>query len=323
MRKYLPLLWVLALILIAFVLPALVSAAPARLSPAKSSAYELLDAVNALRASHGLAPYQSNPILMGIAQAQAEYLLSAGIMTHIGPDGSRPYQRALAAGYMVAGDLSQGGFFSENITAGSAQTAEEAVQVWMGDAPHLNTMLSTTLQDAGAGVAVSGYTYLYVLDAGLSTGGTPVAYTPVHPIQNTPAIIPNTPNPDGSIVHIVQPGDSLGSISVAYNVALADILKLNNLTLKSVIYADQKIIISTGFTPTPTQPTGTPTIRPTITDWPTSTFTPADTPVLFTPTRTRSAGLPQSTATGTVAVIVVVAVMVAGAVTFVGSRKKK
>ena len=70
------------------------------------------------------------------------------------------------------------GFFSENIAAGVGMTAEEAVRYWTGDDPHLNTMISSNLQDIGAGVAVSGNTYYYVIDCGLSTGGTPAAFTP-------------------------------------------------------------------------------------------------------------------------------------------------
>ncbi len=42
---------------------------------------------------------------------------------------------------------------------------QDAVETWMGDDPHLNTMLSGNLQDVGAGVGVYGNTYYYVLDA--------------------------------------------------------------------------------------------------------------------------------------------------------------
>jgi uncharacterized protein YkwD len=289
--------------------------------PIYSSASELINAVNAMRGTYGLAPYQTNSILMGIAQAHAEYLVSIGTFTHIGADGSRPYQRALAAGYLVAGDLSLGGFFSENITGGVGQTADDAVKIWMGDDPHKNTMLSGTLQDVGAGVGISGNTYYYVLDAGLSTGGTPVAYTPPAPLHpSTPTLIPNTPNADGSIVHIVQPGDTLGSISMAYNVALADILKLNGLTLKSTIYLDQRIIIQAAFTPTPTQPTPTPTIRPTITPWPSSI--PTSTVTAIPPTPTPSPGLPVTAAGGAVAAIIVSALVLAGLVAVIGRKRK-
>src|SRR5574341_2423242 len=91
------------------------------------NAYDLIDAVNALRASKGLAAYQVNSILMQTAQAQAEYMSSTGNITHYGPDGSRPFQRALAAGYPVAGDLSLGGWFSENIQGGVTLSPREEI----------------------------------------------------------------------------------------------------------------------------------------------------------------------------------------------------
>ncbi len=237
-----------------------------------SSAQALIDAVNALRAANGLPPYRVHPILMTIAQAQAEYMASIGTWTHTGPDGSRPYQRALTAGYLVAGDLSQGGWFSENVIMGRNLSAEGAVQAWLGDDAHKNTMLSLIYQDVGAGVAVSGATTYYCLDVGLSTGGTPVVYTPFGNTP-TPTILPNTPHPDGSIIHIVQPGEILLAIAAAYNVPLADILRLNNLRVNSVIYPNQKIVIRPAFTPTPTQPTLTASLLPTLTPWPTLTPT--------------------------------------------------
>jgi LysM repeat protein len=321
MRKNTHLAWGIAIILIVFSISPIHAEAESHLAPHFSSPGELVDAVNALRASHGLAPYQANPILMSIAQAQAEYLLSIGTISHTGPGGSRPFERALEAGYPVAGDLSQGGFFSENVTAGVGQTAEDAVEIWTGDAAHMNTMLSGTLQDVGAGVGVNGNTYYYVLDAGVSTGGTPVAYTPPPGrAPSTPTIIPNTPNADGSILHIIQTGDTLGSLSLAYNVPLADLLKLNNLTLKSILYVGNKIVIRTAYTPTPTQPTGTPTIRPTMTEWPTPTLEPTRPP--SSPTPTPAPVLPVSSAKGAVYVIVLVAVVVAGGITFLGSRNR-
>ena len=122
---------VLSLLLFALsiiVIPEKVQAEASYHQPVYSSGSDLINAVNALRATYGLAPYRTNSILMDIAQVQAEYLVSIGTISHSGPDGSRPYQRALAAGYPVAGDLSLGGWFSENLTAGVGQTAEDAVQ---------------------------------------------------------------------------------------------------------------------------------------------------------------------------------------------------
>lgn len=77
-------------------------------APANSAATDVIDEVNALRAEEGLSPYKVNSVLMTIAQAHAEYQARTGVVTHYGADGSRPYQRAIAAGYSVAGDLSSG-----------------------------------------------------------------------------------------------------------------------------------------------------------------------------------------------------------------------
>lgn len=320
MRTTLKVFWVLILSLVSVSFPQSALADSTSRRPVFSSPSELISAVNALRTTHGLAPYQTNSILMEIAQTQAEYLVSIGTVTHSSANGMRPFQRALAAGYPVAGDLSLGGFFSENVTAGVGQTAEEAVQQWMGDDPHKNTMLSGTLQDVGAGVGVYGNTFYYVLDAGLSTGGTPVAYTPPAPLNpSTPTIVPNTPNADGSIIHNVKTGDTLGSLSMAYAVPLADILKSNGLTIKSTIYVGQKIIIRPAFTPTPTQPTATPTIPPTMTPWPTSTST--STATMLPPTPTPSPGLPVKAAGGAVAIIAVSALVLAGLIAFLGRKR--
>lgn len=286
-----------------------------------STAQALIDAVNALRVAHGLSPYRVDPILMSIAQAQAEYMASIGTWTHTGPDGSRPYQRALAAGYLVAGDLSQGGWFSENVIMGYKMSAEEAVQAWLGDEAHKNTMLSPVYRDAGAGVAVVGNTYYYCLDVGLSTGGTPVVYTPFGNTP-TPTIIPNTPNPDGSIVHVVQPGEILLAIAAAYNVPLADLLRLNNLTVNSVIYPNQKIVIRPAFTPTPTQPTPTASLLPTLTPWPTST--PTTSPLVSqtaTPAGIRPSSLSNANAAALIGLILLLALGLAALVALFGQGR--
>jgi uncharacterized protein YkwD len=322
MRKSIQVIFIILLITGAVSVPLKTEAKAPVPAPVFSTASELVDAVNSLRASYGLAPYNTNPILMGIAQTHAEYLISIGTITHVNAQGLRPYQRALAAGYLVAGDLSKGGWFSENISAGVGQTADEAVKAWMGDDPHKNTMLSGTLQDIGAGVGVSGNTYYYVIDCGLSTGGTPVAYTPPAPLHpETPTFIPNTPNPDGSIIHIVQPGDTTLGIAIAYNISLQDILSLNGLTEKSIIYAGNKLIIRAANTPTSTQPTPTLTELPTITSWPTSTLTLTGTAI--PPTPTPSPALPVSAAGGAVAIIIIAALLIAGLVTLLGRKPQK
>ena len=291
--------------------------------PRNSSSVELVDAVNALRISQGLPPYQQNSILMRLAQEHADYMASVGMSTiHTDARGFKPFQRALEAGYAVAGDIyTNVGFFSENVTGGPGKTAQEAVEEWMGDAPHRGTMLSTNLQDVGAGVAVVGNTYYYCLDAGLSTGGAPRAFTPPASYSTPiPPLIPNTPNADGSIVYIVQPSDTALGIALAYGISLDELYALNGLTKDSIIYPDQQLIIRPGYTPTPTLPTSTPTERFTITPWPTSSQIATITVVSATPTR--PATIPASKAQGSALVIIVSALLLAGLLILIVRKQK-
>ncbi len=82
-----------------------------------------------------------------------------------------------------------------------------------------------------------------------------------------------TPQTDGSIVHVVQPGEVLSNIAAAYQVPLNQIYSLNYLTDQSVIYPGQRLKIKTPDpTATPTE-TSTPTRVPTATRRPTRTPT--------------------------------------------------
>ncbi|MFH2102711.1 MAG: CAP domain-containing protein [Chloroflexota bacterium] len=282
--------------------------------------HDLIAAINALRQTNGLPGYRTNAILMQIAQAHAEYMADAGVVTHVSSNGARPFQRALTSGYLVAGDLTLGGLFLENITAGVNKSIDQVVQEWLGDAPHANTMLSPTLQDIGAGIAARGTTYYFVVDVGLSTGGTPVAYTPFGP-SPTATILPNTPNPDGAISHVVQPGQTLLTIAIAYGVDVNTLLRLNNLTLDSFIYPDQQLLIQAAFTPTAILPTPTPTRFPTATSFPTSTRTPTPT-LSATEISSPPSTIPLTPALGAVAAIVITALLVAGISVVAASKRK-
>ncbi|MFO3797711.1 MAG: LysM peptidoglycan-binding domain-containing protein, partial [Anaerolineales bacterium] len=199
--------------------------------------------------------------------------------------GERPHQRALAAGYPLAGDLSQGGFFSENIIGGSGLSPQAAVQAWQGDAPHLNTMLSPNLQEIGAGVAVRDGYYYYVIDCARPTSsGMPQPYTagPGLPARGTFSpreymmpVFTVTPQADGRVIHIVQSGQTLWSIAIAYGVKVDDLRRLNNL-VGNTIYPGQKLFITRLPTATSTLPPPTPSSTP----WPTRTLSPTSTPTL-------------------------------------------
>ena len=262
-----------------------------QLNPDRNSstamAEELMAVVNAMRSERGLAQISLHPILMQVAQSHAEYMAATGQITHYSVDGKRPFQRALEAGFPVAGDLSLGGFYSENIVAGGNMTPQEAVEIWLGDDPHRNTMFSEYRSHLGAGVAIAGGVVYYVLDTALYSN-VPVSQTVV--VQEAPTeglllapIARNTPAGDGSINHTVQVGETLWAIAAIYNLTVDQLVALNQLTTDQLIFPDDQLIIQPSFTPTVTF---TPTLGPTSTVRATKPPQASSTPPAVLPTAT-------------------------------------
>jgi hypothetical protein len=91
----------------------------------------------------------------------------------------------------------------------------------------------------------------------------------------------STPNPDGSIVHIVQAGQTLVGIATVYQLSLEDLLEMNGLTMQSIIQPEDRILVKrANLTPTamasatPTL-TATATIRPSLSPLPSRLATQA------------------------------------------------
>lgn len=312
-------------------------ARPAHARPRAADAYVLIQKINELRVSRGLAPYAINPILMQIAQAHSEYQASIGRTTHYSADGSRPFQRALAAGYPVAGDLTQGGWFSENTWAGVNLTEDQAIQNWLGDEPHTNTMLSPNLTEVGAGVAYAGNVVYYTVDAGRpATGGSVPAWTPgggttpgggsTAPTAGRTPVVVNTPRPDGRTTHVVQPGETLWAIALAYGTTVNELLRLNGLAEGATIYAGQTLVVRGPYTATPVTPTPTLTRIPTQTPIPTRTATSTplpSTPTLAIPTPTPHAAASSQFTMTSVLVILSLALLAAGVITWLSLRRPR
>lgn len=111
----------------------------------------------------------------------------------------------------------------------------------------------------------------------------------------TAPILPatDTPQADGSIVHVVREGETLITIAQAYNITLRELLALNNLTSTSVIFPGEKLIIRKASTATPTpEITTTHTPRPA-----TPTRRPTRTPTSLPPSATATIILASPTAT--------------------------
>ncbi|MCK6539705.1 MAG: CAP domain-containing protein [Anaerolineales bacterium] len=300
------------------------------------SAHDLINAVNALRASNGLPAYGISSILMYTAQNQAAFMAATGLVSHSGPGGISLTDRLLAAGYPLAGDLSLGGFRAENITSGDENmTAEAAVNQWTGDAPHLNTMLSPNLTEIGAGVAVANGRVYYVIDAARPTAsGAPQVVTPslgggsAVPAGEAlvPVVIISTPNASGEVIHEVLPGQTLWQIAVSYDVRIDEIKRLNDLS-SDMIFPGEKLLIEREAGPTAGSPAEISTVAPTSTSTPTVSPSPASTrsftAFTLTPPVSTSAQPASAMIMGAVLGIIALALFGGGVFAWLGSAKKE
>ncbi len=226
--------------------------APTEAAPPLDRASDLIDAVNQLRASYGLASYVVDPILMAVAEKQNDYSLSIGQITHYGPDGSRPREQAVAAGYGGGATV----FISENIAMGTGLSPTGAVDMWTGDDPHLNTMIGANYRDVGAAAGETGGAYYYTLIAGYVAGGVSAHSTvpagaisgPVGPAP----VVRSTPDADGTIVHVVQSGQTLWTIAAVYGVELSELLKESGLAENAVLHPGDLVVVHRGLPVTST-----------------------------------------------------------------------
>lgn len=224
---------------------------PQRVEAQAGTPWEVLAEINGYRAANGLAPLVENQSLNIAAQNHVNWMAETGEFGHIGADGSTYTDRALAAGY--GGGLSVR--VTENWARGHGLTASGAVyDMWAPSGIHNSQMLTAFYNEFGAGVAVDqdGMT-VYVVKFGIVLGGS-ISEEQAQPITtpsgptNTPEpyiqpIITAEPNPDGSVIHIIQFGQTLWAIAEAYGIALDDLLTQNNLLEDSEIFPNQELLI--------------------------------------------------------------------------------
>ncbi len=273
----------------------LVAAAPVNRAQAQTpapTAAELIVAVNQVRISRGNAALEVDPILMSTAQYTAEVMASTGSCAHLGGVSAR----VMAAGY-GGGQIS---FATENISCGTSKTAESIVYSDWADDLHMLPMVNASYRHIGAGVAEANGLYYFVVQAAYTTNAT---YVPGSSSVTVPTYAPGTtpqptqqavlsvqtvtPQADGSIVHIVQYGQTLYDIATAYGLSVTQLMGMNGLG-DSSIRVDQRLIVRNAISPTPSL-TASLTPKP-----PTRTVTPSRTPRPPTATRTIT---PTATAT--------------------------
>jgi LysM repeat protein len=299
---------------------------------------ELINEVNALRLANGLNALAVHPALMQIAQEEANGIAS-GLPGHWRPNNMTLGQWLISLGYPLSGDLSQDGYRSENWT--TAQSAQGAVQSWLGDAPHINTMLSPYRSDIGAGVIAAEDGYIFVLETALQTnsglmqsnasailtgipltqqaynaGATLAAENGTLSQYSLPVRV-STANPGGDVIHEVEYGQTLWSIAITYGTTIKEIQRLNNWD-EDTVYVGQELLVMKGAT-LPPQPTAVSVTSTFNTSQPTATAigaTPSPTTQPYIAITTKS---PQEMTLSVAAIAV--AALVLGAV-FAFSRKR-
>lgn len=268
---------------------------------------DIINSVNNLRLSRGLAALSVHPVLTSVAQQQANALAaSEGSVGHERPCGLTLGQQLLQMGYPLSGALSLDGYRSENWVA--ASTTEDAIRFWLSDDPHTNTMLSEHRSDIGAAVAVGDQIYV-VLETALRTAsgnmqyeaagiltGIPMTYTACIgeatqyaeysqlPQYSIP-VIRTTALPNGDVMHEVKYGQTLWSIAIQYGTTIAQIRRLNRLSTDT-LQPGQKLVVMDGATqPAPGE--AAPATAPAAVDYafivtPVITVTPSATAVTQT-----------------------------------------
>jgi len=145
---------ILALVLAA----ALLAAAPASTAPQaaqRDTSLEraVVEAVNGVRAAHGLRPLTVSRGLRAAAYGHTNALAAAGLFQHESPDGTS-FDRRIRRAYPTRGFSSWS--VGENLVFGSAPfSAAEAVRAWLESPPHRRNLLSRSWREIGVGAVVA------------------------------------------------------------------------------------------------------------------------------------------------------------------------
>ncbi len=223
------------------------------------SGTEIVDQVNAFRASLGLPPFTYNPQLAVAAQQQAEYIANTNLYTHTGYGGSSPQSRATAAGY--------NGRATENIVGGSNMTPRQGLSWWQNSSVHYATITSSNYTEIGGGFARgSSEQNIYAIVVGRPSNTPAAIASTVNNVEvapppiRAPAFIMAAPSEDGSIIHDVKAGQALWTIAAYYEVEIPYLLRINNLNANDFVNPGDQIVVQLAEgVPTPTPlPSPTP-----------------------------------------------------------------
>lgn len=215
----------------------------------------IIDAINAYRKQSGSPAMKTDSTLMLLAQTQSDYQASIGSVTHTGPGGTRPIDRAYAAGYGGGNKL----FFSEIIYGGTNATVDTAMNWWKNSSLHNRVMLDSQYYEIGAGLSTDGSFTYFTAELGNITGVSAPANagTPA-PSDSTDAdsseelqeygivavpVVKATLEEDGSLVHIVRSGQALWTIAAVYEVDMQTLIDLNGFSQNPLLHPGDEILI--------------------------------------------------------------------------------
>ncbi len=221
--------------------------------------YDLIAAMNMLRVSNGLPALIEDPIVNAVAQNTAEIMAANEMSWHIGDVRGR----LAAAGYGSGATV----WATENFAMGNLGIDE--IMVMWSDPDHMRPAVVAAYCHVGAGVAKApNGMYYYILQAAYTSDHAcgpynyPEGTTP-QPGSSNPAvpqvIVPvklATPDADGKIFHVVEAGQSLWAIAVAYHITIHDLELWNNISRDTAIRIGQRLFVPGSntegyFTPTP------------------------------------------------------------------------
>jgi LysM repeat protein len=217
-----------------------------------ANAAEMMDLVNQFRAENGLPAFQYNSSLAFAAQSHANWMGGTGVFSHTGANGSSPQSRANEAGY--------NGWVSENIVGGQNMTARGGLLWWRNSPVHYNTIVSTRYTQAGTGFALTGNGQkMYVLVVGApsslppSSNSSSTEDSSAAPLIITPIQLAE-PNEDGSIIHVIQAGQSLWMVAAYYDSDLDYLYQINGMTENDFVQPGDEVYVqlADGQPPPPT-----------------------------------------------------------------------
>lgn len=221
---------------------------------AQVTAFDLIAAMNTLRVSNGLPALIEDPIINAVAQATAQIMADNLMSWHIGNASGR----LAAAGYGGGATV----WATENFAVGTL-SIDEIMVIW-SDPSHMIPAVNPAYCHVGAGVAQAsnGSTY-YVLQAAYTSTQSCGEYEPSNGDNDdgtssgwiTPVKIA-TPDSEGHVYHVVEAGQSLWAIAVAYQVTIQDLEIWNNISRTVALQVGQTLFIpgssTEGYnTPTP------------------------------------------------------------------------